>query len=177
MKTLELLGNIAVPAVVLCFAIIMLFGRKDYFTAFLSGAREGLKTAIGLLPTLVLLLSAISMLKASGATRFLSDLLNRPASAVGIPSELVPLLLTRPFSGSAASAMFSSLLGEVGADSLAALCAAVIMGSSDTVVYIISVYFSSVNIKKTSYAFPIAFTVMLFCIFFSCFICRIWFKV
>lgn len=176
MKTLELLGYVTVPVVVLCASLVMLFGKKDYLSAFLSGAREGFQTATGLLPTLVLLLAALSMLRASGATKFVAELLKAPADKIGVPSEIVPLLLTRPFSGSASSAMFSNLLGEVGADSFAALCAAVIMGSSDTVVYIISVYFSSVKVKKTLYAFPIAFAVMLFCIFFSCFICRIWFK-
>ncbi len=177
MKILEFLGYATVPLVVLCASLIMLFGKKDYLSAFLSGAREGFQTAIGLLPTLVLLLAALSMLRVSGATKFVAELLKAPADAIGVPSEIVPLLLTRPFSGSASSAMFSNLLGEVGADSFAALCAAVIMGSSDTVVYIISVYFSSAKVKRTLYAFPIAVAVMLFCIFFSCFICRIWFKV
>jgi len=63
----------------------------------------------------------------------------------------------------------------VGADSFVGMCASVIFGSSDTVVYVISVYFSSIGVRRTRWAFPCAFAVMLFCIFFSCFLCRIWF--
>ena len=176
MKILEYIAVMAVPAVVLCAGIIMMFGGKNYFESFIQGAKEGFSTAVGLLPTLVALLAAISMLRASGAIEFIASVLKEPLSKIGIPSEIIPLLLTRPFSGSASSALFSDLLTDAGPGSFASLCAAVIMGSSDTVVYIISVYFSSVNIRKTRYAFPLAFAVMIFCIFFSCFICRIWFK-
>ena len=82
---------------------------------------------------------------------------------------------TRPFSGSASAATLSDLLSRVGADSFTGLCASVIYGSSDTVVYVVSVYFSSVGIRRTRWALPCAFAVMLFCIFFSCFLCRICF--
>lgn len=160
------------PFAVTLAGILMLFGKKNYFQAFLTGAYEGLKTTIRLLPTLIALLTAISMLQASGAVLWLSDLLAPFANKIGIPSELLPFLLTRPFSGSASAAACSDLLVREGADSFAGLCASVIFGSSDTVVYVISVYTSSVGIKKTRHAFPCAFAVMLFCIFFSCFLCR-----
>ena len=137
---------------------------------------EGLKTAIRLLPTLCALLTAISLLNASGAVDLLAKYLSPAANAIGVPSELLPLLLTRPFSGSASTAAFTDLLNRVGADSLAGLCASVIFGSSDTVVYVITVYCSSVGIRRTRWAFPCAFAVMLFCIFFSCFLCRAWFS-
>ncbi len=176
MRLLEAVAALSVPALLAVTALLFLFGKKDYFAAFTAGAWEGIKTAAGLLPTLVLLLAATSMLRASGATALLASLFRQGAEKFGIPSEILPLLLTRPFSGSASSAMFSSLLSEVGADSFAGLCAAVIMGSSDTVVYVISVYFSAVGIKRTGYALPVALLVMLFCVFFSCFLCTLWFK-
>ena len=118
---------------------------------------------------------AISMLNASGAVTLLSLVLAPVAQCIGIPSDLLPLLITRPFSGSASTAAFSSLLDQVGADSFTGLCASVIFGSSDTVVYVISVYCSSVGIRHTRWSFPCAFAVMLFCIFFSCFLCRLCF--
>jgi spore maturation protein B len=118
---------------------------------------------------------AVAMLNASGAVEFAARLLSPPADAVGVPADLLPLLLTRPFSGSASTAGFAALLERLGPDSFTGLCASVIFGSSDTVVYIISVYFSSVGIKQTRHAFPTAFAVMLFCIFFSCFLCRLCF--
>ena len=115
------------------------------------------------------------MLNASGATELLFDLLSPVANALGVPAELLPLLLTRPFSGSASTASFIELLERVGADSFPGLCASVIFATSDTMVYIISIYFSSVDIKRSGAALPIATAVMLFCIFFSCFLCRVWF--
>jgi spore maturation protein B len=115
------------------------------------------------------------MLNASGAVELLSKLLSPIVNAIGIPTEILPLLLTRPFSGSASTASFVELLERVGADSFPGLCASVIFATSDTMVYIISVYFSSVGIKKSRAAFPIAAAVMVFCIFFSCFLCRVWF--
>ena len=172
---ISLLSSLAVPAVVLLAATVMLFGRGDPFSAFVKGAREGLKTTLNLLPTLVALTVAISMLNASGAVEFLSRLFSPVTSAVGIPSELLPLLLTRPFSGSASTVALTSLLEQVGADSLPGLCASVIFGSSDTLLYVVGVYYSSVGIKKTSYTLPAAFAVMIFCLFFSCFLCRLWF--
>ena len=171
----ERLASLAMPLVAALAGMIMLLGKRDYFAAFTRGASEGLHTSVKLLPTMVALMVAVAMLNASGAIRLLAEALTPVASFLGVPSELLPLLLTRPFSGSASTAAYSALLSEVGADSFAGMCASVIFGSSDTVVYVISVYFSSVGIRRTRWAFPCAFAVMLFCIFFSCFLCRIWF--
>lgn len=171
----ELLASLAMPTVAMAVGLIMLVGKRDYFHAFTEGAMEGLGTAVRLLPTLTALMVAIAMLNASGAVEMLSRILAPVADRIGMPSELLPLLITRPFSGSASTAAYTSLLSRVGADSLAGLCASVIFGSSDTVVYVISVYCSSVGIRQTRWAFPCAFAVMLFCIFFSCFLCRAWF--
>lgn len=172
---LEVLSALAMPTVVAAVGILLLLGRKADFDSFLRGARQGLDTAIRLLPTLVALMVAVAMLNASGVTGMIASALSPLARAIGIPSELLPLLLTRPFSGSASTAAYTALLEQVGPDSLAGLCASVIFGSSDTVVYVIAVYFSSVNVRHTRYALPCAIAVMLFCIFFSCFFCRLWF--
>lgn len=172
---LETISALAMPLVAVLVGLIMMIGKKDYFAAFTRGATEGLKTAVRLLPTLCALLTAISLLNASGAVEMIAGWLAPAAGAIGVPQELLPLLLTRPFSGSASTAAFTDLLSRVGPDSFAGLCASVIFGSSDTVVYVITVYCSSVGIRRTRWAFPCAFAVMLFCIFFSCFLCRIWF--
>lgn len=173
---IESVSAFAIPAVIGAVGTLMLTGKKNYFDSFLTGARRGFDTAVRLLPTLVALLVAIRMLNASGALDLLGNRLAPVCDRIGVPSELLPLLLTRPFSGSASTAAYSDLLTRLGADSFPALCASVIMGSSDTVVYIIGVYLSFAGAKKSRYAYPLAFTVMLFCIFFSCLVCRIWFK-
>jgi len=168
----DLLGALAIPAITVLVGCVMLFGKRDYFNAFVTGAREGLQTTVNLCPTLIALMVAISMLHASGAITWLANLLAPLADRVGLPSELLPLLITRPFSGSASTAELSALLESVGPDSLAGLCASVIFGASDTVIYVIAVYFSSVGIRHTRYALPAALAVMLFCMFFACFLCR-----
>ena len=170
-----ILSALPMPLILAITGGILLCSKKDRFESFLMGAKQGLQTAINLLPTLCALIVGVTMLNASGAVELLSKLLSPIANAVGIPTELLPLLLTRPFSGSASTASFVELLERVGADSLTGLCASVIFATSDTMVYIISVYFSSVGIKRSRATFPIAIAVMLFCIFFSCFLCRIWF--
>ena len=170
-----ILSALPMPLILAITGGILLCSKKDRFESFLMGAKQGLQTAIKLLPTLCALIVGVTMLNASGAVELLSRFLSPVADTIGIPTELLPLLLTRPFSGSASTASFVELLERVGADSLTGLCASVIFATSDTMVYIISVYFSSVGIKRSRATFPIAIAVMLFCIFFSCFLCRIWF--
>ncbi len=172
----EKLASLAIPLVIVSVSVFMIFGKKEYFESFIRGAREGLKSSISLLPTLVALMVAISMLRASGASELISRAISPVTDRIGVPHEILGLLVVRPFSGSASNAAYASLLKELGADSFPSLCASVIMGSSDTLVYVISVYFSSVGIKKSRYAFPVAIAVMLFCVFFSCLLCRSWFK-
>ena len=172
----EIIASLAVPVIIGIVGLIMLFGKKAYFDAFVAGARDGLMTAVRLLPTLTALIVCISMLTASGVLDIITDFITPAARFLGIPAELVPLLLTRPVSGSASTASYAALLERYGADSFVSFCASVIMGSSDTMLYVISVYFSSVGIRKSRYAIPVALIVMIFCIFFSSVISRLWFK-
>ena len=176
MTALRELAALAVPAVVALAGGICLFGRKrSYFDDFLAGAREGLETAVSLLPTLAALLAAVRMLSASGLLRDLSALIAPFAERLGLPGELLPLLLVLPFSGSGSTAAYSALLEEVGVDSFPALCASVIMGSSDTMLYIAAVYFAAAGVRRTRHALPCALAVMLFSIFLACAVCRMFF--
>lgn len=160
------------PSILFLAALVVLFSHKPAFDAFLSGASDGLATTARLLPSLCALIVAVEMLFASGFADFAADALSGVMNAVGIPSETVPLLITRPISGSASTAAYSEMLAEYGPDSYAVLLASVIMGSSDTLVYVLSVYFSAAGVKNTRHAVPAAVLTMLFCIFFSSFICR-----
>lgn len=173
MRILTSLSAWMIPALLCLVGWLMLMGKRPYFDAFLAGAREGLGTAARLCPTLTALLVAIGMLQASGAIEVIGGWIAPVFDALGVPGELLPLLLTRPFSGSAATATYASLLESSGPDSFAALCASVIMGSSDTAIYVVSLYFSSVGVKKSRYALPVALFLMLFCTFFSCLLCRL----
>ncbi|MBQ4518310.1 MAG: spore maturation protein [Clostridia bacterium] len=144
------------PAV---FVLIISYGyanRVDVFNAFLDGAKSGLKTLFGILPALVGLMAAISMFRASGALQFLTGLLSPFTNHVGIPSEIMPLALLRPVSGSGSLALVNDLFKTAGPDSLAGRIASVIMGSTETTFYTLAVYYGSVNIRRTRHTLPAA---------------------
>ncbi|MDE7230221.1 MAG: spore maturation protein [Oscillospiraceae bacterium] len=145
-----------VPLMVTALFVYAAFKKVDVFGAFCEGAAEGLKTCADILPALVLLLVCIGMFRASGAVEALTRLLEPLCSAVGFPSEAMPLVILRPFSGSGAMAVYNDIALSTGANSFAERVAATLIGSSETTFYTIAVYFSSVKVKKTRYAVPAA---------------------
>ncbi len=155
---------------------ILIIRKKNLFDSFLAGAKDGLDTSVRLLPTLVALLTAVAMLNASGLPDLLSDAMAPVFDTLGIPSALVPLILTRPVSGSASTAVVNGLYAQYGADSFVGMCASVILGSSDTVIYIAGVYYGAVHIRRTRHTLPAAFLTMLFSIFISCLTVRLLFS-
>lgn len=172
---IEYISYIVIPLVLAITGMALLFIKRDLFSEFTDGAKEGLQTGIHLLPSLAALVTAVSMFNASGASDFISSLISPLCVKLGIPVEIVPLLAVRPISGGASTAILNELFADFGPDSFAGRCASVIMGSSDTIIYISAVYFSSVNVKHTRHTFPAAISTMIFCIFLSCFVCRIFF--
>lgn len=138
---------------------VMVFGvvkKVDVFGEFTEGVKEGLGTIYEIFPSLFCLVVAIAVFRASGGMDMISEFLSPLFSAVGFPSECAPLALLRPFSGSGAIAIFEDILGEWGADSYAGRVASVILGSSETTFYTLSVYFAATKVKKTRYALPAA---------------------
>jgi spore maturation protein B len=136
-----------------CFALAK---RQDVYSDLLCGAETGLHTLVSILPALVLLLTSVQMLRASGAIDALSRVAAPLFHAVGIPPELAPLVLIRPISGSAALAVGAELMATYGVDSEIGRTAAVMLGSTETTFYTISVYFGATGIRKTRYAVPAA---------------------
>ena len=169
---IEIISSFIVPGVLCVCSFIMLFSKKDGFGAFLRGAEKGVKTAFSLMPTLVVMCTAAAMFTASGAGRFLSGIVSPITDLLGIPSEIVPFLIVRPISGSASNSVLNELYRELGTDSLASFTASVIAGSSDTLFYIIAVYFSAVKIKNTRHAVSAGICTMLTVIIVSCFVSR-----
>jgi len=145
-----------VPGILLFSAAAALRKKENAYDLMLEGAAEGLKLLVSILPALILLLTAVHMLKASGAVEILSGLLTPVFSLFGIPPETAMLVLIRPISGSAALAVGADLMAEYGVDSLVGRTAAVMLGSTETTFYTISVYFGSAGIKKTRYCIPAA---------------------
>lgn len=148
--------SLLVPLVLLFVVGFALRKRSDVYRSLLSGGRDGLKLLYTILPALVMLLTVSTMLRASGALDTLSRLLSPVFSALGVPVETLPLILIRPLSGSAALAVGAELIARYGADSQVGLTAAVMLGSTETTFYTVSVYFGAVGIRKTRYAIPAA---------------------
>ena len=140
-----------VPIILLIASLLALRKQENSYDLLLSGAADGLKLLLTLIPSLILLLTAVTMLRASGAMEAISAFLAPVFRFVGIPPETAMLVLIRPISGSAALAVGSDLMAEFGVDSLIGRTAAVMLGSTETTFYTISVYFGAAGIKKTRY--------------------------
>ena len=145
-----------VPLLLLVVCLAALRKRENAYDLLLQGGAEGLKLLVSIVPALVLLLTAVHMLKASGAVELLSALFAPLFSFFGIPPETAMLVLIRPISGSAALAIGADLMQQHGPDSLIGRTAAIMLGSTETTFYTISVYFGAAGIRKTRYAVPAA---------------------
>ena len=145
-----------IPLILFITAVLALRRQENAYDLMLQGAAEGLKLMVSLVPALVLLLTAVHMLRASGAAELLSKFLAPVFSLFGIPPETAMLVLIRPVSGSAALAVGMELMQRYGVDSRIGRTAAVMLGSTETTFYTISVYFGAAGISKTRYAVPAA---------------------
>ena len=150
------MGEYIVPLILAVTAVAALHKKENAYDVLTDGAREGFQMLKTIAPSLVVLLSAVGMLRASGALEALSVLLSPVLKALGIPAETVLLMLVRPISGSAALAIGAELIAAHGPDSPVGRTAAVMLGSTETTFYTISVYFGSWGITKTRYAVPAA---------------------
>ena len=145
-----------VPILLLVVSAVALGKKENTYDLLLKGAADGLKLLLTLVPALVMLLTAVTMLRASGAVEILSGWLSPVFRFFGIPPETALLVLIRPISGSAALAVGAELMATYGVDSLIGRTAAIMLGSTETTFYTISVYFGAAGVKKTRYAIPAA---------------------
>lgn len=128
--------------------------KINVFDAFITGAKQGFETSISIMPYLIAMIVAIGMLRASGFFELVNSLLASGLDAIGMPAELLPLALIRPFSGSASTGIMAELIHEHGGNSFIAKTAATMMGSTETTFYVVAVYFGAVGIKRTRHAIP-----------------------
>lgn len=153
---MSLLFNMLVPGIIALVSLYAIAHRVDVFDAMVRGAEDGLKVLLRIVPALVALLTAVYMLRASGALELAARFLEPVLTPLGIPSETSALLLVRPISGSAALSVGSELISAFGPDSRIGRTAAVMLGSTETTFYTIAVYFGAAGIVKTRYAVPAA---------------------
>lgn len=150
------MANVAVPLLMVIVACAGLRKKQDVYTLLTEGAEDGLRLLLRIAPCLAVLLSAVHMLRAGGGLTLLTGWLSPLFRFLGIPMETAPLVLIRPFSGSAALAVGADIMSTYGVDSIIGRTAAVMLGSTETTFYTVSVYFGAAGIKKTRYAVPAA---------------------
>ena len=153
---MELISNLAVPITI---ALIVLFGivkKQPVFDLFTEGVKNGISSTIMIAPSIIALVTAVTILRQSGAMELLCKFLSPITDAMDIHSDIVALGLMRPISGSGGTAILNDILINHGPDSLCGRIASVISGSTETTFYAIAVYYGSVGIRNTSYTVPAA---------------------
>jgi spore maturation protein B len=146
--------------------------KINVFDAFIVGAKQGFETSVNIIPYLVAMMVAIGMLRASGFFDLMNHFLAPLLHLIGMPSEVLPLALIRPFSGSASTGVMAELIHQYGGDSMIGKIAATMMGSTETTFYVIAVYFGSVGIRRTRHAIPVGLLADLSGVIASVLICR-----
>ena len=146
------LSNIIIPALIFYIVMTGLAQKKDIYRSFTKGSQDGVQTVISILPTLIGLMVAVGVLRASGFLDFLGSLFGRIFG--NFPQELVSLFLVKAFSSSAATGLLLDIYKEYGTDSYAGLVASLALSSTETVFYTMSVYFMTIKVTKTRWTLP-----------------------
>ena len=141
-------SDFIIPVIIVFILISALFEKKKVFDLFCDGAKDGIKIMLEMFPTLIGIFVAIGMLSNSGLLFFISNIIEGITNKLSIPSEIIPLAIIRPISGSASIALSTDLMKMYGPDSKIGMIAASIMGSSETTFYVIAIYMNSIKAKK-----------------------------
>ena len=162
-----------IPIAIILLITISLFKKVPVFDSFALGAKEGMRLALDVFPFLAAVFVCVTLFRASGLAAAVTKICSPFFSFVGIPEELNEFILIRPFSGAGTLAELESIYQTYGADGYLARCASVIMGSSETIMYVSAVYFSKTKIKNLGYALPLALVVSVLGAAVSCAVCRV----
>ncbi len=173
MKIINYISIVAMPLVILVIIYKGLEQKISVFDIFLKGAKEGVEITFKIFPTLIGLFVAIGMLRSSGILEFITKLISPVLGVLRFPEEIVPLAILRPISGSASMAIATDIIKQNGVDSFIGILASVIMGATETTLYTIAVYTSSVRIKNTRGVIFAALAADITGIIVSLIICRI----
>lgn len=149
MKLISMISNFMIPLILFYIIGYGIINREKVYDIFITGVKEGFQIVIGIAPTLVGLMVAVGVIRASGALDMLAELLAPLGKALKIPAQVLPVILVRLFSTSAANGLVFDLFKEYGTDSVIGLTASIIMSCTESIFYIMSVYFLSVKVKKT----------------------------
>ena len=174
-RTVNTMSLLSIPFLLSFFPLYAALRRVKVYEEFVEGAKEGFQTSVMIIPYLVAILVAIGMFREAGGIKMISDALKPALDLVRFPTELLPMCLVRPLSGSGTLGLFSDIVKEFGPDSLLARTAGTIYGSTETTFYVIAVYFGAVNVRRTRHAVPAGLIADAVGIIASIFICQMMF--
>ncbi len=149
---IDVVSVFVLPLLIVGFPLYGLYKKVPVYEEFVEGAKDGFSIAVTIIPYLVAILFAIGMFRASGAMDFLIDGLRPVLGFIGVPSEVLPMMILRPLTGSGSAAIVLDMINQYGEDSLLVKMAATMFGSTETTFYVIAVYFGAVGVKKTRHA-------------------------
>ena len=161
------------PVLFLLLFIYCVFKRINTYDHFVKGAKGAIQLVVDIFPFIASILIAVALLRVSGITDFLGNILSPFFRILGIPKELCELVLLRPFTGSGSYGILENIFSTYGADSYISRCACVIMGCSETIFYVATVYISQTKVKKLLYAIPVALFCSLVGTILACLVCKI----
>lgn len=169
------LSSYVIPLVIVLIPLVGLVRGVNVYEVFVEGAKHGIKTVVNILPYLIAMLLAVNMFKASGAMDIIVNTLGRFTSVIGFPAQVLPLAILRPLSGGASLGVAVGLMREYGPDSYIGVLTSMIYGSSETTLYVLSVYFGAVGIKRMRYALVAGLVSDVIGVLASCLIVRLMF--
>ncbi len=172
-KIIEVVSICIIPLIMTAILVHGYIKGIDLYDCFVEGAGEGFKTAIKIMPYLITIFIAIGIFKRSGAMDILINLFSPLLQLVGIPEEVLPLIIMKPISGSGSLAIVRDIVSTYGADSFSGRVASTMMGSAETIFYTMAVYFGAVGIKNSKYTLKAALLSHLAAVIASIIICRI----
>lgn len=168
--------NYIIPLIVVTIIIYGIYKKVNIFDTFIDGVKEGIKLSINLFPTIFAMIIAITLITDSNIINYICNLLKPLFSKISFPTEVLPLALLRPISGSSSLVILNDILAKYGPDSFIGRLSSVMQGSTDTTIYIISMYFASIGIKKTKYSLTVGLLADLLSVIISFIMVNIFFR-
>lgn len=162
-----------VPIFIIFVLLYASYKNLNTYNIFVKGAKGAIELVVSIFPYIVAIMVSVALMRTSGLTDLLTRLVSPVFNFLGIPNQVSELVLLRPFTGSGSFALLNDIYSQYGPDSYISRCASVIMGSSETVFYVATVYFSQTKVKKLLYAIPCALVASLVAAVLSCLLCRV----
>lgn len=162
-----------IPLIFITVLVMSFFKKKDAYSIFVDGSKSAINLMVNVFPFLLTIMMAVEVFRASGVSAWVANIVSPAFNFIGIPKELAELMLLRPLSGAGSLSILDNIFTTYGTDTYIGRCASVIYGSSETVFYIATIYFSQSNIKRLRYAIPVALVATIIGCIIGCQLCRI----